>query len=213
MVARLRAAGVRTFCVCPGGRNAPLVEALEPLPADGLEVLSFFDERSAGFFALGRARRDAGPVAVVTTSGTAAAELLPAMVEAHYSAVPARRGDRRPAARVPRFRARRRRSSRWTCSASTRPCRIDLERPVRAVRPAATGRARRTSTSASPNRCWPDGRRTTGRRGDVAGEVHERSWRASDARGPTTLGAAGPAPSCARGSAEAEVGRGAGIPA
>ena len=88
VVERLRASGVRTFCVCPGGRNAPLVEALDGLPAGLVSILSFFDERSAGFFALGRARRDGRPVAVVTTSGTAAAELLPAMVEAHYSSVP-----------------------------------------------------------------------------------------------------------------------------
>ncbi len=88
VVERLRATGVRTFCVCPGGRNAPLVEALDALPAGLVTILSFFDERSAGFFALGRARRDGRPVAVVTTSGTAAAELLPAMVEAHYSSAP-----------------------------------------------------------------------------------------------------------------------------
>ena len=88
VVDRLRAAGVRTFCVCPGGRNAPLVEVLDALPRGAAEVLGFFDERSAGFFALGRARRDRRPVAIVTTSGTAAAELLPAMVEAHYSSAP-----------------------------------------------------------------------------------------------------------------------------
>jgi 2-succinyl-5-enolpyruvyl-6-hydroxy-3-cyclohexene-1-carboxylate synthase len=88
VVERLRASGVRTFCVCPGGRNAPLVEAIDGLQAGLVTILSFFDERSAGFFALGRARRDGRPVAVVTTSGTAAAELLPAMVEAHYSSVP-----------------------------------------------------------------------------------------------------------------------------
>ncbi len=85
---RLLAAGVRTFCVCPGGRNAPLIEAIDALPRGLADVLSFFDERSAGFFALGRARRDRLPVAVVTTSGTAAAELLPAMVEGCYSSVP-----------------------------------------------------------------------------------------------------------------------------
>jgi 2-succinyl-5-enolpyruvyl-6-hydroxy-3-cyclohexene-1-carboxylate synthase len=88
VVDRLRLAGVQTFCVCPGGRNAPLVEVLDALPAGWATILSFFDERSAGFFALGRARRARRPVAVVTTSGTAAAELLPAMVEAFYSAVP-----------------------------------------------------------------------------------------------------------------------------
>lgn len=83
-----RRAGVRTVCLCPGGRNAPLVEALEPLRGDGMEVLDFFDERGAAFFALGRARRDNCPAAVVTTSGTAAAELLPAMVEAYYQGAP-----------------------------------------------------------------------------------------------------------------------------
>lgn len=86
VIDRLVVAGVRTFCVCPGGRNAPLVEAIERLVArPRFDVLSFFEERVASFFALGRARRDARPVAVVTTSGTAAAELLPAMVEAYYS--------------------------------------------------------------------------------------------------------------------------------
>jgi 2-succinyl-5-enolpyruvyl-6-hydroxy-3-cyclohexene-1-carboxylate synthase len=87
VVSRLRAAGVRTFCLCPGGRNAPLVEALLGA-VEGAEVLDFFEERSAAFFALGRARRDAVPAAVVTTSGTACAELLPAMVEAYYSCIP-----------------------------------------------------------------------------------------------------------------------------
>ena len=77
---------IRTFCLCPGGRNAPLVSVLAQ--AKGLEVLSFFDERSAGFFALGRIRRDKKPVVVVTTSGTAVAELLPSVIEAWYSSLP-----------------------------------------------------------------------------------------------------------------------------
>ncbi len=101
VIERLLAAGVRTFCVCPGGRNAPFVEVLDTLPAGSVEVLGFFDERSAGFFALGRARRDGLPVAVVTTSGTAAAELLPPMVEAYLLRGAARCRDRRPAARIP----------------------------------------------------------------------------------------------------------------
>ena len=77
---------VKTFCVCPGGRNAPLVKALSR--ARGLEVFSFFEERSASFFAVGRCKRDKIPCAVVTTSGTAVAELLPAVVEAYYSGLP-----------------------------------------------------------------------------------------------------------------------------
>jgi 2-succinyl-5-enolpyruvyl-6-hydroxy-3-cyclohexene-1-carboxylate synthase len=83
---QLRAAGVRVVAACAGARNAPLLEVLHA--SSGFEVLGFFDERSAGFFCLGRSRADASPVAVVTTSGTAAAELLPAVVEAHYAGVP-----------------------------------------------------------------------------------------------------------------------------
>ena len=86
LLTELAARGLRDVCVCAGARNAPFVAALER--ARGLTALSFFEERSAGFFALGRARRDHRPVAVAVTSGTAAAELLPATIEAHYSGVP-----------------------------------------------------------------------------------------------------------------------------
>lgn len=78
--------GVRTFCLCPGGRNAPLVSVVSQ--AKGLKVFSFFEERVAGFFAMGRCRRDKAPLAVITTSGTAVAELLPAVIEAYYSHLP-----------------------------------------------------------------------------------------------------------------------------
>jgi len=104
VIQRVRAAGVTDFCVCGGSRNSPLIAILgefavrrSPLAdanvsANDLRptanVLSFVDERSAAFFALGRAKRDGKPVAVVTTSGTAAAELLPAAIEAYYSGVP-----------------------------------------------------------------------------------------------------------------------------
>ena len=64
--------GVREVCVAAGARNAPLVSAL--LACSGLKVWNFFEERSAAFFALGRIMADRLPVAVVTTSGTAAAE-------------------------------------------------------------------------------------------------------------------------------------------
>lgn len=76
------ALGAADFCVCAGSRNAPL---LAVLGASDLHIFSFVDERSAAFFALGRAKLTGRPVAVVTTSGTAVAELLPAAVEAHYS--------------------------------------------------------------------------------------------------------------------------------
>lgn len=82
--------GVRHFVVCAGARNAPLVVAAEALrnSSDLIQVESFFEERSAAFYALGAARATGRPVAVLTTSGTAVSELLPAMAEADYSGVP-----------------------------------------------------------------------------------------------------------------------------
>lgn len=79
-------AGVQEFCVAPGKRNAPLVYTLAHTP--GLKVYYWPEERSAAFFALGRARAAGRPVAVITTSGTAAAHLLPAAMEAYYTHVP-----------------------------------------------------------------------------------------------------------------------------
>ena len=70
----------------PGGRNSPFVSVLCRL--QDIEVLYFFDERASAFFALGRAKRDGRPVAVITTSGTAVAELYPAVIEARYSGAP-----------------------------------------------------------------------------------------------------------------------------
>lgn len=87
VLAALRSVGVRTLVVCPGGRNAPLVLAADASRGT-FEVLAFSEERSAAFFALGRARRDDTPVAVMTTSGTAAAEVLPAMLEATHGGWP-----------------------------------------------------------------------------------------------------------------------------
>ncbi len=79
--------GVRDFVVCTGARNAPLVLPLLQAP-EPVRVWRHFEERAASFFALGLAKRDRRPVAVVTTSGTAVAELMPAVIEAHYSGVP-----------------------------------------------------------------------------------------------------------------------------
>ena len=84
-MARVRDAGVEEFCVCAGSRNSPLLYVLGSSDA---RLFSFVDERSAAFFALGRIKQHARPCAVVTTSGTAAAELLPAAIEAHYSGLP-----------------------------------------------------------------------------------------------------------------------------
>lgn len=86
LIDEVRAAGVTDVCVCAGSRNSPLLVVLGAR-AD-VRLFSFVDERSAAFFALGRAKALDAPVAVVTTSGTAAAELLPAAIEAHYSGIP-----------------------------------------------------------------------------------------------------------------------------
>lgn len=85
LIEELRAAGAGEFCVCAGSRNSPL---LAVLGSSDLLLFSFVDERSAAFFALGRAKLHGAPVAVVTTSGTAVAEMLPAAIEAYYSGLP-----------------------------------------------------------------------------------------------------------------------------
>lgn len=81
--------GVKEFVVCAGARNAPLVTTLlRGAKENDCDVSSHFDERTAAFFAMGLARRSGKPVAVMTTSGTAVAELLPAVIESFYSGVP-----------------------------------------------------------------------------------------------------------------------------
>lgn len=78
--------GVSEICLCPGGRNSPFVVILSSFQKCRCYYL--FEERSAAFFALGRSKRLEKPVVVMTTSGTAAGELLPAAMEAYYSGVP-----------------------------------------------------------------------------------------------------------------------------
>src|SRR5439155_27295804 len=74
--------------VCPGSRNAPLSMALHQADELGRLVLHVrTDERSAGFLALGLAIGSGRPAAVVCTSGTAAANLHPAVLEAYHSGV------------------------------------------------------------------------------------------------------------------------------
>jgi len=78
--------GVRQAVVSPGSRSTPLTFALA---AHGeLEAIPVLDERSAAFFAIGLAKRQHRPVALLCTSGTAAANFFPAVIEAHESAVP-----------------------------------------------------------------------------------------------------------------------------
>ncbi len=80
--------GLGTLVLCPGSRSGPLAVAAFLLEGRGLKIYTAIDERSAAFFALGLARAAGKPVAVVTTSGTAVANLLPALVEADLGTIP-----------------------------------------------------------------------------------------------------------------------------
>ena len=86
LVGELSSAGVDAVCLAPGSRSTPLTLAFAA--HDGVETFSHLDERSAAFFALGRARVTGQPTAVVCTSGTAAANFHPAVLEASESRVP-----------------------------------------------------------------------------------------------------------------------------
>lgn len=86
LVEELARCGVEHACVAPGSRSAPLALAFWKEP--GIRVWSQIDERCAGFFAIGLAQRSGKPVAVVTTSGTAGANLHPAVAEANEARVP-----------------------------------------------------------------------------------------------------------------------------
>lgn len=100
LVAALAAAGVEDYVVCPGSRSGPLAHTLADAaslrPSLGVPSLSVHvrhDERAAGFMAVGlakghAARGRARAVAVVTTSGTAVGNLMPAVMEAHHAGLP-----------------------------------------------------------------------------------------------------------------------------
>lgn len=78
--------GVASFVVSPGSRSTPLTLAAARNPK--VEAIPVLDERSAGFFALGLAKRTRKPVALICTSGSAVANYFPAVVEASMSGTP-----------------------------------------------------------------------------------------------------------------------------
>jgi 2-succinyl-5-enolpyruvyl-6-hydroxy-3-cyclohexene-1-carboxylate synthase len=81
--------GLREVVLCPGSRSAPLAYAVLAADRAGrLRLHVRVDERSAGFLALGLSRGSGAPVVVMTTSGTAVANLHPAVLEAHHAGTP-----------------------------------------------------------------------------------------------------------------------------
>ncbi len=85
-VEELARGGVSVACISPGSRSTPLTMALALHPE--IRVFTHIDERSCGFFALGHAKTTGRPVVLVCTSGSAAANLHPAVIEASYGQVP-----------------------------------------------------------------------------------------------------------------------------
>ncbi|MDP2037488.1 MAG: 2-succinyl-5-enolpyruvyl-6-hydroxy-3-cyclohexene-1-carboxylic-acid synthase [Ignavibacteria bacterium] len=83
---RLAELGVKHVCISPGSRSTPLTLSFASNKL--FTTYSIVDERSSAFFALGLAKKTKSPVAIVTTSGTAVAELYPAIIEAFYQRVP-----------------------------------------------------------------------------------------------------------------------------
>jgi 2-succinyl-5-enolpyruvyl-6-hydroxy-3-cyclohexene-1-carboxylate synthase len=78
--------GLEHACTSPGSRSTPIVLSLVREP--NIRCWSHIDERCAGFFALGAAKASGRPVALTCTSGTAAANFAPAVIEAHHARVP-----------------------------------------------------------------------------------------------------------------------------
>jgi len=86
LVHNLQLAGVECFCMAPGSRNTPLLWAVAELPEASRIV--HFDERALAFYAVGRAKATGRPAVLICTSGTAAANFMPAVVEASMSRTP-----------------------------------------------------------------------------------------------------------------------------
>ena len=86
LVAGLVSAGLRDVVICPGSRSGPL--AVSFARCETIKTSIHLDERAAGYFALGMAKGSREAVAVLTTSGTATANLLPAVIEARLTGVP-----------------------------------------------------------------------------------------------------------------------------
>ena len=85
-IAECLSLGASEFVISTGARNAEIIYSI--LSTKNLDYYSHPDERSASFFALGRCISSNSPVVMITTSGTAVAELYPACIEAYYQSKP-----------------------------------------------------------------------------------------------------------------------------
>lgn len=86
IVSTLQQLGLKHVCISPGSRNTPITLAFAA--NDSIKKHLIIDERASAFFALGIAKITREPVAIVCTSGTAVAELYPAIIEAYNSQIP-----------------------------------------------------------------------------------------------------------------------------
>lgn len=84
LIDQLHQLGVTHFCLAPGSRSTPLVQAASKF----VKPRVHFDERGLGFYALGVVKASRKPCALIVTSGTAVGNLLPAIMEAHHSCTP-----------------------------------------------------------------------------------------------------------------------------
>lgn len=84
-IASLLALGVEKFCIAPGGQSTALVAAIDRL---GILPTVHYDERGLAYYGLGWGKKTGFPAAVITTSGTAVANLMPAVMEAFYAREP-----------------------------------------------------------------------------------------------------------------------------
>ena len=154
MAQEFERSGVTDACISPGSRSTAIVTGL--LRAGGIRPWVVLDERSAGFFAMGMARETRRPVMLVCTSGTAAANYTPAVVEASLSRIPliVLTADRPPEARdcraaqtidqVRMFGSH----ARWSVDVLTPAAGIDLDAYYRTIACRAVASA--TQTPAGP---------------------------------------------------------------
>ena len=82
----LSSVGIKYACICPGSRNSALTIGFTDNP--NFITSSHIDERSAGYFALGISKKNNIPTVVITTSGTAVANLFPSIIESNLSKEP-----------------------------------------------------------------------------------------------------------------------------